>query len=114
MQSLGQLRRGASLLPRLAPAAARITTTTAEQSAAAQAAADKAATNTPLMREFAIYRRAQGCVRAPCAGSSVAAGAECQGLCLRRWNPDLGEKPTYQSYKIDLNRQGPACLTCSV
>ena len=63
MQSIGQLRKGASLLPRLAPVAARITTTSADQQATPQAAADKAATNNPLMREFAIYRRAgaKGC-----------------------------------------------------
>ena len=24
----------------------------------------------------------------------------------RRWNPDLGEKPTYQTYNVDLNRCG--------
>ena len=57
---LGHVRKGARLLPRLAPTAARITTTTAEQQATApEAAAAKKATNTPLMRAFAIYRRAR-------------------------------------------------------
>ncbi|KAK9825456.1 hypothetical protein WJX81_003017 [Elliptochloris bilobata] len=31
-------------------------------------------------------------------------------FAIYRWNPDLGEKPTYQTYKIDLNSCGPMML----
>jgi hypothetical protein len=63
---LGHVRKGARLLPRLAPAAARITTTTAEQQATApEAETAKKATSTPLMREFAIYRRARASAQTP-------------------------------------------------
>lgn len=31
---------------------------------------------------------------------------------IYRWSPDTGEKPHYQTYKVDINKQAFVLLTC--
>lgn len=69
-------RAGQALAPRLGPAlAAAPELPAAARGAATQAAASTAAAKPVVEKEFLVYR----------------------------WNPDSGEAPKYDSYKVDIN-----------